>query len=74
MPTLRELHLPTGMTITLGCAWPGLAEGWAAGDARTHQGRAAGVRAQAAARARAEDVEPARAQGDMGAVGGQTDP
>jgi hypothetical protein len=71
MPRLREVHLPTGMTITLGCAWPG---GRGAGDAGTEEGRAAGMRAQAEPRAGAEDVEPARAQDDMGAVGGQADP
>ena len=64
---LRRLDLPTGMTITLGCRWP-------AGNAGADQGRAAGMGAQAAARAGAEDVEPAGAQNDVGAVGGQADP
>ena len=73
MPMLREVHLPTGLTITQGCTWPGGLHGWAAGDARTQHGRAAAVGAHAAARAGAEDVHPARAQDDMGAVGGQTD-
>lgn len=66
MPVLHHLDLPTGMTMTLGCRWP-------AGNARTDQGRAAGMGAQAAARAGAEHVEPADAQGDVGAIGGQTD-
>ena len=70
MSVLYRLDLPTGMTMTLGCRWPG----GRAGDAGAEEGRAAGMGAQAAARAGAEDVEPARAQGDVGAIGGQADP
>ena len=67
MPVLRRLDLPTGMTMTLGCRWP-------TGNAGADQGHAAGMGAQAAAWTGAEDVEPACAQNDVGAVGGQADP
>lgn len=71
MPALRRLDLPTGMTITLGCLWPGAR--WGAGEPGAREGNASRVGAHAAPRAGTEDILPARAQGDVGAVGRQAD-
>lgn len=76
MPTLRRLDLPTGMSITLGCAWPGVParDGRGAGDAGVVHGRGAGMRAQAEARAGTDGVEKGGGADEVRAVGGQADP
>lgn len=60
MPTIREVRLPTGLTMTLGCGWP-VPDGWRArgmgpGAQIGREGDGARVRAHAAVAAAAEDI------------------